>query len=102
MFGITLSVAEITGAPPNVRHWLEAEIARTLGLRPACGGFHAGDNSGAKPMLAAQDGLTTTGDAKMGLVTEPVPDEALRKLIAVRAYELWENQGRPHGYDRIN
>jgi hypothetical protein len=38
----------------------------------------------------------------MGLVTKPGPDEAIRKLIAVRAYELWENQGRPHGYDAVN
>jgi Protein of unknown function (DUF2934) len=31
------------------------------------------------------------------------PSEAqIRRLIAVRAYELWENQGRPRGYDVIN
>ena len=38
----------------------------------------------------------------MVLVTEPATDEAIHKLIAVRAYELWENQGRPQGYDVIN
>ncbi|HYZ20532.1 MAG TPA: DUF2934 domain-containing protein [Rhodopila sp.] len=25
-------------------------------------------------------------------------DAEIRKLIAVRAYEIWENHGRPHGY----
>jgi hypothetical protein len=25
-------------------------------------------------------------------------DDEIRKLIAVRAYEIWENHGRPHGY----
>jgi hypothetical protein len=32
---------------------------------------------------------------------KPVIDEAIRKLIAARAYELWENQGRQHGHDQI-
>ena len=27
---------------------------------------------------------------------------AIQKLIAERAYELWENQGRPHGCDLIH
>jgi hypothetical protein len=29
-------------------------------------------------------------------------DEALRKLIAQRAYEIWESQGRPHGRNLIH
>lgn len=27
---------------------------------------------------------------------------AVQKLIAERAYELWENHGRPHGFDLIH
>ena len=27
---------------------------------------------------------------------------AIRQLIAVRAYEMWENQGRPHGHDVLH
>ncbi len=27
---------------------------------------------------------------------------AIQKLIAERAYEFWENQGRPHGCDLIH
>jgi hypothetical protein len=29
-------------------------------------------------------------------------DAAIRRLTAVRAYEMWENQGRPHGRDQIH
>ena len=29
-------------------------------------------------------------------------DVAVRQLIAIRAYEMWENQGRPRGYDLIH
>jgi len=29
-------------------------------------------------------------------------DEEIRKLIAVRAYEIWENHGRPHGCDAMH
>jgi Protein of unknown function (DUF2934) len=29
-------------------------------------------------------------------------DEGIRKLVAVRAYEIWENHGRPHGYDAVH
>lgn len=28
--------------------------------------------------------------------------DPVHELIAVRAYELWENQGRPHGRDVVN
>ena len=27
---------------------------------------------------------------------------SIQKLVAERAYELWENHGRPHGYDAIH
>lgn len=30
-----MSAEEIRNAPPEVRHWLEQEVARTLGLQPA-------------------------------------------------------------------
>ena len=98
MFGVTLSVAEIKGAPVNIRRWLEAEVARTLGLRSAS----CPSDSSARQKPAPQNDMASTGDAKMVLVTEPATDEAIHKLIAVRAYELWENQGRPQGYDVIN
>jgi len=35
MAGLTLSAEEIRNAPPEVRHWLEQEVVRTLGLQAA-------------------------------------------------------------------
>jgi hypothetical protein len=37
MVGITLSPEQIRNAPPEVRHWLEQQIAQTLGLRQEAG-----------------------------------------------------------------
>lgn len=34
MVGITLTAEQIRGAPSEVRHWLEQELATALGLRP--------------------------------------------------------------------
>jgi hypothetical protein len=31
-----------------------------------------------------------------------IRETAVRHLVAERAYELWENEGRPHGYDVIH
>ncbi|HEY0184606.1 MAG TPA: DUF2934 domain-containing protein [Rhodopila sp.] len=33
---------------------------------------------------------------------KPIEDDAVRQLIAARAYEMWENQGRPSGCDLLN
>ncbi len=41
-------------------------------------------------------------DVEMGLISAPDRTDAMRKLIAVRAYELWENQGRPRGRDVLH
>jgi hypothetical protein len=30
---------------------------------------------------------------------QPNREQMIRQLIAVRAYEIWESQGRPHGHD---
>ena len=29
-------------------------------------------------------------------------NNALYQLVAVRAYEIWENEGRPEGHDLVN
>ena len=34
MVGITLTPEQIRSAPPDVRHWLEQELATSLALRP--------------------------------------------------------------------
>ncbi len=38
----------------------------------------------------------------MGFISEAEQNAAIRTLIAVRAYEVWENQGRPRGRDVIH
>jgi hypothetical protein len=38
----------------------------------------------------------------MSEIETPIQEAAIRHLIAESAYELWENHGRPHGYDVIH
>jgi Protein of unknown function (DUF2934) len=42
------------------------------------------------------------GRCQMSSIDKQAREAAIRHLIAVRAYEMWENQGRPHGYDVFN
>ncbi|MDR3532088.1 MAG: hypothetical protein P4L90_16250, partial [Rhodopila sp.] len=106
MLGVTLSAEEIKAAPSEVRRWLEHEIACTLGPRPATeGATHAqapsspgrdvkqSSKGSAGRTFAAEEGPVIKREVKMDTIDEPSKDEAIRKLIAVRAYELWENQG---------
>jgi hypothetical protein len=111
MWGVTLSTDEIEAAPPGVRRWLEQEIALTLGRRSGSTQRAAllsdyneqkasKDPGGRAP--AEEEKLATQGIAKIGYTNKGRRDKAIRNLIAVRAYELWESQGRPHGRDLIN
>jgi hypothetical protein len=38
----------------------------------------------------------------MSKTENPIGEDALRQIIAERAYELWEEHGRPSGYDLIH
>jgi hypothetical protein len=38
----------------------------------------------------------------MSSIGQQSREAAIRHLIAVRAYELWETQGCPRGYDVVN
>lgn len=38
----------------------------------------------------------------MTSIAEPTGDAAIRQMIAERAYQIWENQGHPHGCDLIH
>lgn len=38
----------------------------------------------------------------METTSETARQAAIHELIAIRAYELWESQGRPLGHDLIN
>lgn len=111
MVGITLWADEIKAAPPEVRRWLEQEIARILGLelasstRAATPPLTACDveeaRRGTTASVCVDKGCATKSDIKTRNIDEPTREAAIRHLIAVRAYELWENQGRPHGCDLI-
>lgn len=96
MFGITLLADEIKAAPSDVRRWLEQEIASTLYPAEAASKHTVGQTSVVEQALASQ------GDVKMSPAERRTTDEEIRNLIAVRAYELWENQGRPSCHDLIN
>ena len=112
MVGITLWADEIKAAPPEVRRWLEQEIARILGLEPASSTRAATppltacdveeSHRGTTTSICVDKGCATKSDIKTRNIDEPTREAAIRHLIAVRAYELWENQGRPHGCDLIH
>jgi Protein of unknown function (DUF2934) len=114
MLGVTLSADEIEAAPPGVRRWLEQEIACTLGRVLAEPATHAAaplssDYNAEKAGEDAGGHIPTVEQrwATQGMVTTGSPEdrtraEAIRNLVAARAYELWESQGRPDGRDLIN
>jgi CheY-like chemotaxis protein len=51
------------------------------------------------PVIDAEGSVATRGRSGLGEQAEAAGNAARHKLIAERAYELWEHQGRPHGYD---
>ncbi|MBB5752914.1 hypothetical protein [Prosthecomicrobium pneumaticum] len=64
MVGITLSPEQIRAAPPDVRQWLEHEIAATLGLAPA--------QAPAAPPEAARDHLVALDPAAAAALYESI------------------------------
>jgi hypothetical protein len=58
-------------------------------------GRDSGDIIGCPPPPAV-----THGEVAMSPTNRATPE--LRHLIAVRAYQLWENRGRPNGYDQMD
>lgn len=107
MRGIALSPEEIEAAPPGVRLWLEQEIACVVGRltvsEPAtrasalsssdCNVEKASEDAGERISAVVSQGMIKMDSTKA---------EAIRNLIATRAYELWESEGQPHGRDLIN
>jgi hypothetical protein len=55
-----------------------------------------------QPRSVSEECRANKGDVTVGTVQKPAKDEEIRKLIAARAYELWESHGRPRGCDLIN
>ena len=54
------------------------------------------------PIRSLKSGLAAKGSVGMNEINPMMRSAAIQKLIAERAYELWENQGRPYGCDLIH
>jgi len=60
------------------------------------------DTASPYSALLAPDGRRRMLAAETHAMTHSVDREQVRALIAVRAYEIWENEGRPHGRDALH
>jgi hypothetical protein len=115
MPGLTSAIDQIGSSPPLVRYWLEQEIKWIFSRGP--GENRSGDTTSAvrEERTEPRDKATNTpeshavaGDSDQASGAGPstaepsARGEALQRLIAERAYQLWENQGKPHGCDLIH
>ena len=55
-----------------------------------------------EPKLTVEEVAAAKGEDKMGTTADALKNEEIHELIAVCAYDFWENQGRPHGCDLIH
>jgi Protein of unknown function (DUF2934) len=107
MSRFTLSIEEITAAPPQVRLWLEQKTMWAFAriAIPKMEGSASSMAERSQEVEPADSDMTAPQGHVRGAsaTVEPATkDAAIQKLIAERAYELWENQGRPHGCDLIH
>jgi hypothetical protein len=114
MRGLTISIDRIGNSPPVVRYWLEQEFTWVFDHRP--GNNRSTDAAaseeriepdprakGSRRAESRVDGTSIQAPTAGPTRIDPsAQGAALRKLIAERAYELWENQGKPHGCDLIH
>ncbi len=104
-------------APPVVRLWLERKFTWVFRQRQVSvpssadpDGFPRGDEQrptpGSGDVGRSDHRAVTPSPTTEGAIPTEAPVSAraleLHKLIAERAYEIWENEGRPHGYDLIH
>lgn len=115
MVGLTLFAGDLSAAPPEVRHWLERQVVLATVAEPAPEPAAASPTTGligcdvAKassgtipPVIDTEGGSAMRGRSASSQKDEAARSAAIKKLIAERAYELWENHGRPQGSDLIN
>jgi hypothetical protein len=106
MLGFALSADDIKTAPPEVRRWLEQQVGRSSDKEPKPKPIDPPTapliGCDAASVVGAEGSFAHTGDTEMNQKCNAVGHAAIQKLIAERAYELWENQGRPHGCDLIH
>jgi len=114
MIGVMLSADDINAAPPEVLCWVQQQallaVDATRDVHPS---IHPEPLPAVVRPTTTKSGLTAlappepkpcwlTEAPKMDQQTERDNRAAIQKLIAERAYELWEDQGHPQGYDLIH
>jgi hypothetical protein len=114
---VIISTDEIGAAPPVVRLWLERKLTWVFRQRQvsvpssaAPADFSRGDEQrptqGSGDVDRSDHRAVTPSPTTEGAIPSEAPVSArtleLHKLIAERAYEIWENEGRPHGYNLIH
>ena len=102
---LTLSAEEIKAAPVEVRRWFERQIRGSFDHAAMLD--HPAKNLASPPKALASNEIApndskTEGNGEMSKKERATKNAAVRRLIAERAYELWENQGKPHGCDLIH
>ncbi len=115
MPGLTISIDQIDASPPVVRYWLEQQIRWVFdgraGENRSTNATSAGTEERSEPRDKASDtpeSHAAAGASDQASDAGPTTAEpsargaALHRLIAERAYQLWENQGKPHGCDLIH
>jgi hypothetical protein len=87
-----------------MRRWLERQARQSFD-QGAMPNYPTKDSASSPEALVSNDiapnGSTTEGNDEMNKNESATGNAAVRRLIAERAYELW-NQGKPHGCDLIN
>ncbi len=88
MPGICLSADEVRAAPAAVRSWLVQQL-----------GLPMPDTTMSMVPWPHQ---LTEGSLGMDMPDPTGRCQSIHNLIAERAYELWENEGRPHGHEQLH
>ena len=96
-----------------MRCWLERHILWAFGEGsiadrstknsvPIGGQLEKPSRDGVRRSHSLESSFAAKGNVGMNEITPATRTAAMQKLIAERAYELWENQGRPRGCDLIH
>ena len=109
----TFSAGAIKAAPPNVRCWLERQLLSAFGEGPIANcstkdsvligrQLETPSRDEVRRSHSMESSFAAKGNVGMNEITPATRTAAIQKLIAERAYELWEKQGRPRGCDLIH
>ena len=107
----TFSADTIKAAPPNVRCWRQLLSAFGEGPIANCSTkdslligrqLEKPSRDAVRQSHSLESSFAAKGNVGMNEINPATRSAAIQKLIAERAYELWENQGRPRGCDLIH